>query len=62
MVGVPFFERWRSGVSSRTVSPPCCHSFSFSMSGGPISSEITSAEIKAMTERNVTYRKTLKTM
>ena len=24
IVGVPFFVRWRSGVSSRIVSPPCC--------------------------------------
>ena len=62
IVGVPFFVRWRSGVSSRIVSPPCCVSRSRVMIHGPITSEITRAEMSAMNERNVRYRKTLKTM
>ena len=53
MVGVPFFIRWRSGVSSRIVSPPCCSSRSFWISGGPIRSEITSPLIRAMKDLNV---------
>ena len=53
IVGVPFFVRWRSGVSSRIVSPPCCQARSFRISGGPIRSEITSAVIRAMKDRNV---------
>ena len=53
IVGVPFFVRWRSGVSSRIVSPPCCFSRSRVMIHGPITSEITSAEMRAMKDRNV---------
>ena len=35
IVGVPFFVRWRSGVSSRIVSPPCCLSRSLRDDPGP---------------------------
>ena len=53
IVGVPFFVRCRSGVSSRIVSPPCCSTRSRRISHGAISSEMISAEIRAMNERNV---------
>ena len=62
IVGVPFFVRCRSGVSSRIVSPPCCSTRSRRISHGAIKSEMISAEISAMNERKVRYRKTLKTM
>ena len=54
IVGVPRLPRWRSGVSSRIVSAPCCITRSRRISHGPMSSEITSAEIRAMKDRNVT--------
>src|SRR5882724_176787 len=53
IVGVPFFVRCRSGVSSRIVWLPCCSARSRRMSHGAISSEMISAEIRAMNERNV---------
>jgi len=54
IVGVPFLLRWRSGVSSRTVSAPYCIRRNRPISHGPISSEITRAVINAMNDRNVT--------
>ncbi len=54
IVGVPFFDvRWCSGVSSRSVSVPCCMRRRRRISQGPTMSEITSAEISAMKDRNV---------
>ena len=53
IVGVPFFDRCRSGVSSRIVSSPRCSSRSRRMIQGPITSEITNAEISAISDLNV---------
>ena len=60
--GVPAFSRWRSGVSSRIVSPPSCSARSRAISQGPSTKEITIAVTVAIAARNVMYRKTLKTM
>jgi hypothetical protein len=60
--GVPALPRWRSGVSSRMVSPPSWTARSRRISHGPSMKEITVAVTVAIAARNVMYRKTLKMM